>query len=441
MKAPKLSSSKTLYYELLGVAKDAVDKDLKKAYRLKSLKLHPDKGGSEEEFKEMKYAYDVLMDTKKRKAYDQYGEAGVKMMEGNVSVEVAMQMFLSIGPCERFMLILMVTLIIGYLLLFPILLSIRWDRPKSMTFVQVFIPVWITLAFVLSFFLCCVHSPPAPEVDEEDECMRKEMEEQHQKQTGEINKLRFGAFSIIAGLTSLLVLLVLRLDGETHWSYFLVIWPWILMELGMFATKFYTAETAFLMTGHDPEVLQGKWLKKDWNLFLASFTCAHVFHIIFACLVALKLDEDHNSVGANADGMKLTWWEAFAPLWVNIGLGVVMLLMKTRSIKTEDELAGLTNEARATQDTCGSIVAQLIGQCMWLGLIVLVCYKLTHPSSFPAWVVFLPLFALGGCFCCCLSCFFCCMSPEAMKHPDDDEEKASAQPMPAPAAPMYGSVK
>ena len=71
------------YYEALGVAKNASDEEIKKAYRKLAMKHHPDRHQgdgakkSEEHFKEVKEAYEMLSDAKKRAAYDQYGHAGV----------------------------------------------------------------------------------------------------------------------------------------------------------------------------------------------------------------------------------------------------------------------------------------------------------------------------------------------------------------------------
>ena len=71
------------YYEVLGVAKNASDEDIKKAYRKLAMKHHPDRNQgdaakkAEESFKEAKEAYEMLSDPGKRAAYDQYGHAGV----------------------------------------------------------------------------------------------------------------------------------------------------------------------------------------------------------------------------------------------------------------------------------------------------------------------------------------------------------------------------
>ena len=69
------------YYKTLGLARGASEDDIKKAYRKLALKYHPDKNkapGSEEKFKEIAEAYEVLSDKKKRDIYDQYGEEGLK---------------------------------------------------------------------------------------------------------------------------------------------------------------------------------------------------------------------------------------------------------------------------------------------------------------------------------------------------------------------------
>ena len=71
------TSSKTDYYELLGVPRKASAKDIRNAFRKLARKYHPDLNpgdkAAEEKFKQLQEAYDVLSDSKKRQMYDQYG--------------------------------------------------------------------------------------------------------------------------------------------------------------------------------------------------------------------------------------------------------------------------------------------------------------------------------------------------------------------------------
>ncbi len=69
------------YYEVLGVERGAGGEELKKAYRRLAMKHHPDRNPNdpqaEVQFKEAKEAYEILSDSRKRAAYDQFGHAGV----------------------------------------------------------------------------------------------------------------------------------------------------------------------------------------------------------------------------------------------------------------------------------------------------------------------------------------------------------------------------
>ncbi|MFY8275222.1 molecular chaperone DnaJ [Pseudoalteromonas sp. SSDWG2] len=78
--------SKRDYYEVLGVAKDASERDIKKAYKRLAMKYHPDRTAGDKEletkFKEVKEAYEILGDAQKRQTYDQYGHAAFEQGGG-----------------------------------------------------------------------------------------------------------------------------------------------------------------------------------------------------------------------------------------------------------------------------------------------------------------------------------------------------------------------
>jgi molecular chaperone DnaJ len=72
--------SKRDYYEVLGVSREATQEEIKRAYRRLAHQYHPDKNpgdkSSEERFKELSEAYEVLSSPEKRAAYDRFGTAG-----------------------------------------------------------------------------------------------------------------------------------------------------------------------------------------------------------------------------------------------------------------------------------------------------------------------------------------------------------------------------
>ena len=74
------------YYEVLGVAKNATEADIKKAYRKLAIQYHPDRNPDDKEaeakFKEANEAYSVLSDAEKRSKYDQFGHAAFDGMGG-----------------------------------------------------------------------------------------------------------------------------------------------------------------------------------------------------------------------------------------------------------------------------------------------------------------------------------------------------------------------
>jgi DnaJ family protein A protein 2 len=66
------------FYDILEVTQNATGDEIKKSYRKKVMKAHPDKGGDPEEFKKLQAAYEVLSNPEKRELYDKYGIDGLR---------------------------------------------------------------------------------------------------------------------------------------------------------------------------------------------------------------------------------------------------------------------------------------------------------------------------------------------------------------------------
>lgn len=387
---PKIqSSSKTRLYETLGVKKNATESDLKQAYRKRSLEgpyKHPDKGGNPEKFKEMKFAYESLMDKRKRRVNDWFGDVGVQVFDSgsvfNMSPSNLLQIASSIDICDRLLILMALVVCLGYLLLFPILLSIRWDHPHSMSFAHVFIPVWLGLSSILVCSVCGIVGTISTEI-EDDSSEEKEM----------IEKRRVNIFCtiLITGLLTLLILLVLRLDGHTDWSYFWVIWPWILLELLIFV-----ACIEYAVVDHRKRDSHRRQSPLELVVQIAIASC-RIFHMIFACNVAWKMD-----------GTTTSWWTVFWPIWVSIAIGLILqccrghLFVEPDSVTADPEVR---EEMFAKKE---DILRSIFFLFVWLGCSLLLCWKLSHPNAFPAFVIFLPLFCFGGCICCLLTCVICC---------------------------------
>jgi DnaJ family protein A protein 2 len=88
------------YYDLLGVSKNATESEIKKAFRKKALKEHPDRGGDAEKFKKASEAYEVLSDADKRQLYDRHGKEGAERGGGDAG-DVFSSMFGGRGGRSR----------------------------------------------------------------------------------------------------------------------------------------------------------------------------------------------------------------------------------------------------------------------------------------------------------------------------------------------------
>mmetsp|Transcript_14016 Transcript_14016/g.29932 ORF Transcript_14016/g.29932 Transcript_14016/m.29932 type:complete len:584 (+) Transcript_14016:144-1895(+) len=161
------------YYELLDVSRNANADDIKKAYRKRSLQLHPDKlrqrgmkyqGNviTEEEarsrFQQMKAAYDTLSDPKKREIYDALGHRGMDFVINPSHAwdpHVLMGNLAKSSVFDRAKLMGLVLIFFGLVLLQPILICAKVDQMleknggalENSSWVALLIPFWLFAAF------------------------------------------------------------------------------------------------------------------------------------------------------------------------------------------------------------------------------------------------------------------------------------------------------
>jgi hypothetical protein len=224
-------------YALLDVEWTATDEELKKAYRKRALRLHPDKpGGSAEQFTKMKKAYDVLSDPKKRETYDKYGPEMLRVMEGEAGPDAYVRLMLKQSKSLRVALVLLFCFVAGLLVVTPVLQAVRWDG-APWSWALVFVPMWFFQAVMYASwlrFFTAANSQPAPE----GEAPVRLPLTSHQKLEIVVNTLGFCLLVVFEAFLSV------KLDRTVGWSWYGVIAPWIIFEFGLVLWRLYGARVA-----------------------------------------------------------------------------------------------------------------------------------------------------------------------------------------------------
>lgn len=232
------ASVNTAFYDLLGVQPTATVNELRSAYKRKALQLHPDKGGDPEHFKSMKAAYDVLSDPQKRAIYDAYGAEAVNLMDGNMPSPTAV--WASLSRRNKIIVVLAV-MVISLVIMSPlILLSLRWDGRVGWSWFVALAPLFAFETIALIIVLVTMKVPPAP-AEEDGAEVKAQYDEA--RRTTLLNKCKAGSF---IGLMILVeVFTALRLQGLASWSWFVVLSPWMVLELAFILKRVIAASPAW----------------------------------------------------------------------------------------------------------------------------------------------------------------------------------------------------
>ncbi|CBJ27545.1 Heat shock protein 40 like protein/ DnaJ domain containing protein [Ectocarpus siliculosus] len=406
-------------YSLLGVDRRATPAEVKRAYRNKSLQMHPDKlnqRGQEvteqdrANFQKMKSAYDVLSDPSKRELYDQLGETGMLMMEDPFAAKDNMiKNFLRMGTRDRLRLVVFVLLFVGAVLLWPILFCAKVDGDTSASWVALWTPLWIYDALGLWYFVYLVSlgQIKAPEGMEEGWTDPFPL------------PLRVLALVKWTLLVLFQVFLTMRLDDNIDWSYAVVGSP-LLAWMGLtIVGHVYDAtrpvpqdrsEESILNDeegGIPPDVEKREQAiaKRTEARSAVAKDCVWMLQLVF---LIIKLD-------GNVDW---NWWLVFFPTWFVlfgqlVGYYVDYSLARSLSAGIEEkEEEDLTQEERVRMVAASQLVVHAASSCCcWVFTLVTVVLAVNAiaGADYSTFVIFIPQFIIAGTLLCCATCFICCM--------------------------------
>lgn len=462
-------------YKLIGLdTKKATHEDIRKAYKKKSLSLHPDKlkqrgiavtDESAKEFLRVKEAYEILSDKKRRGIYDQVGLNGLKLIEN--PTEVDPMVFLSNfqkNRKDRVVLIFILLVIFAIIFFLPVLFALKCDGSlDGMPWFAIWIPMWIVDAILLITALLLFTmdtSDPADKKgdkdketdqlggardntaeDEEDEDENKVVVSMHEKVMNLVSTLLFIAIQ---------VLVLAQMDHAINLSWFAVFIPWFLYEaLGFVATVQAALEPVPLPDHNDPslvsdleEAMPDDVSQAHFALEMKYFDEVHARHgdkksavtVILRLWLALFLAMQLNTGYSES----YNWGLIFLPMWLYLAMELgTAYYWKTVGDALLDGLdpESLTEEhvdwkvmVKVTQAQQLAANCQLtyILVCIFPLLMTILAVCKLQGSSYSTFIILIPILTVLSCACLCVfGAFFMLanIDPEKM----DEEIKAQHQ--------------
>lgn len=220
------------YYTRLGLEDKHSSLDaIKKAYKKKSLQLHPDRLAQKGitvtpdhnlQFQGLKEAYDILSDPKKRKMYDAIGANGVKLMENPQDINPSdfIKNFQS-NSSDRMKIAITLAIVCGIILVMPILFCLKADGDiDNAPWMAIWTPIWcIDAVMFISSVLFLMEKEDIPETEEGESV---------EPPIPLSTKLVFFAKTVL--LILIQVFVFVHLDGDVSWSWFYTFEPWFFFE-------------------------------------------------------------------------------------------------------------------------------------------------------------------------------------------------------------------
>ncbi|RHY33739.1 hypothetical protein DYB32_001455 [Aphanomyces invadans] len=324
----------TKLYDVMGVAPNVTQEELKKAYRRKALQLHPDKRGNtpeaQEEFTIMKSAYDILSDPKQRDIYDMMGEDGVKLVH----------QYGDLRPDE---------------LLVAMLNSLAQSGPLGKCIIFSFVAVFVGFFILIPRGACCCRSLLL------------------------LKGLAFVGFQLLVAMK--LQGGIPNIDVPIVFAPYFVLEGFYLVEKIIAGILSYSAFAAATAAG--PSVGTGQ-SRATLVLEIVNSWVMSVLRLAFGVLVAFKLD----------DALDISWWVAFVPVWIYTATLVVPhVLAYVRHKKT----APSTNSADDTSagPSLGGLLCLIVGTLVFMSPFFILAYRL-QSGDFSSFYVLLPWLIVVG---------------------------------------------
>mmetsp|Transcript_23883 Transcript_23883/g.35039 ORF Transcript_23883/g.35039 Transcript_23883/m.35039 type:complete len:532 (+) Transcript_23883:59-1654(+) len=429
----KEDNSSREYYDRLGLDSKASTDAIKKAYKKKSLQLHPDRLAQKGiqvtpehnlEFQKLKEAYDVLADARKRRIYDQVGAYGLKLIDSPQEVNpMELMKNFQKNRSDRMKIAAVVVLVFAILLLLPILFCLKCDgKLDNAPWLAIWTPMWVLDAIMVIsavLFLVVKDEPPEDEEGEKPEEVSLSV------------KLFFAARTFTFVLIQIFVLM--RLDHAVDWSWYRVFVPWFVYEFLALCDEVPVALvpvppvdlTAIQTLEEDPEGMdqeakvQALMIETEHFRKLLEQAISRKSMVVSVLRIWLAL-----FLAAQLDGrVEWDWGLVLLPVWMYFVAEIVNSWLMRRW--GASMLEGLDLEAALEKgefDDPAQMMKAQHGQellaagstvCCTLAFPVFIAVLLVcrlEAATFSTFIILIPVFLVLGCCCCGVGCGLCFFS-------------------------------
>mmetsp|Transcript_10096 Transcript_10096/g.21401 ORF Transcript_10096/g.21401 Transcript_10096/m.21401 type:complete len:649 (-) Transcript_10096:1146-3092(-) len=377
------------FYRLLDIERDASEDDIKRAYKKRSLQMHPDKlaqrgqtvtAADQERFTRMKEAYETLSDPHKRETYDAIGEKGLKWLEEPFSIdpEELARNFATSSILDRSKIFAIFVAIAIGIFIQPILICLMADGilgPNASWF-AVLTPLWTWDAFILFYHTRVIMMGP---IHKPDNIPDEEWVDPLPMKRRYVSLARFLLVIVFE------IFVALRLQNVIEWKWAVMFIPIYVWEATTLIKKVPIATMEIVTLEELETVIMGKpfaeftqeekeGIAKKYSVVPShnspEFAMAYkmknrakqdilrlFLRILFLVFVILQLDL----------GLDWSWWLVFIPVWLAsfcVCFGSVRNFVMVQAVAAErdPEYFGgkrAENDNKATADgTGGDIESQ-----------------------------------------------------------------------------------